>query len=111
MTKGIKSISYLIGNVDRSDTKIKGKGKKGALNLQPTTTIALITCVDESQYKICSGIYGKLLEVNERLINHPTNIKIDGAGYVAVVLPKKDYVDTMKTQLLTQGQYDNALKE
>lgn len=107
--KGIQSINFDIGNCDRSKNKVSGKGKKGAMNLQPTSTLAIITCDDGTQHKIISCITGKLVEVNDRLLTNPKLIGQDGVGYVAVILPKIEKCDQIKTQLLTEEQYNLKL--
>jgi len=105
-TKGISSINYKIGNCDRSTTQVKGKHKKGGLNLQPTTAVALITCKDGSEYKVVSGIYGKLLEVNDRLEGESLHkLNIPGTGYIAIVLCKPENADKVKDSLVPADKY------
>lgn len=104
--KGIKSITYNIGNVDRSQFKVSGKGKKGGMILQPNSKIAVITCHDESEYKISSCIYGNLIETNERIVADPELIQQEGDGFIAIVLPKIEQMAKIKDSLLTQTQYD-----
>lgn len=107
--KNIKEINFDIGNCDRSKNKVSGKGKKGAMNLQPTSTLAIVTCEDGSQHKIISCVTGKLIEVNERLLKNPSLIGEDGVGYVAVILPKIDKCNDIKQQLMTEEQYNLKL--
>lgn len=105
----ITAIDFDIGNCDRSKNKVTGKGKKGGMNLQPTSTLAVVTCADGSQHKISSCITGKLIEVNDRLLKDPSTIGQDGLGYVAVVLPKIDKCDDIKNHLMTEEQYNLKL--
>lgn len=107
--KGIKSINFDIGNCDRSKNQVTGKGKKGAMNLQPLSTLAVVTCHDDSEYKVISCITGKLVEVNARLLTNPELIGEDGVGYIAVVLPKLEKCDDIKNLLMTQDQYNLKL--
>lgn len=106
--KGIESVNFAIGNIDRTQNKVIGKSKKGAMNLQPSSSIAAITCKDGSEYKIISCITGKLLQVNEKLINEPQLLlSVDGGdGFVAICLPKLENCNLIKETLLTQEQYD-----
>lgn len=104
-SKGIASINYNIGNCDRSQNQVKGKHKKGGMNLQPSTTIALINCKDGSEYKVISGITGKLLEVNNRIENELTKLSVDGEGYIAVILCKPENIDKIKSTLTPQDEY------
>lgn len=105
LSKGISSINYDIGSCDRSQNQVKGKRKKGGLNLQPDTALAVIKCKDGSEYKIISGINGRLLEVNDRLEQDLSKLAIEGVGYVAVVLLKPENCEKVKASLLTAEQY------
>lgn len=101
--KGIDSVNYAIG----TQNKVIGKSKKGAMNLQPSSSIAAIKCKDGSEYKIISCITGKLLQINEKLIKQPELLSIDGDGYVAICLPKLENSNIIRDSLLTQQQYDD----
>lgn len=105
VTKGITSINFDIGNCDRSKNQVSGKGKRGAMNLQPLSTLAIVTCADGSEYKVISTITGKLVEVNERLHQNLKLIGVDGDGYIAVVLPKIEKCADIKSQLLSEEEY------
>lgn len=109
--KGIKSITFDIGGFDRSKNKVSGKGKRGAMVLQATTALAIITCVDESTYRIVSCIQGKLIEVNERLKTQLDAIGTDGNGYVAVVLPKLEKTKQQVELLANEEEYQAKLKQ
>lgn len=104
-TKGIKSISYNIGNCDRSQNQVKGKKKKGGMNLQPSTAIAIVTCKDDSEYKVVSCITGKLIEVNDRLEHDLEKLSIEGTGYIAVILCKPENCDKIKSSLVLEKDY------
>lgn len=103
--KGIKSINFNIGNCDRSKNQVSGKSKRGGMNLQPSSTLAIITCNDGSEYKVISTITGKLIEVNENLIKKPELIGVEGTGYIAVVLPKIDKCSDNLANLLSEDQF------
>lgn len=110
LKKGITSINYDIGNMDRSQNQVKGKGKKGGMNLQPNSALAIITCADGSTYKVESCITAKLLEMNERVVQKPELLGTEGEGYIAVVLPKLQQCESIKSKLLTQEQYNEYSK-
>lgn len=110
LRKGIKSVTFNIGNSDRSQNQCIGKGKKGAMNLQPTTTLALITCMDDSEYRVFSCITGKLIEVNLRVVQTPELVAKEGDGYVAICLPKIENCEQIKAGLLSKEQYDDIVK-
>lgn len=104
-SKGVVSIDYNIGSSDRSLNHVTGKRKKGGMNLQPTTALALIKCKDGSEYKVVSCVTGRLIEVNARLENNLENLSIFGAGYVAVILCKPENCDKIKGTLITEANY------
>lgn len=107
--KGIKTINYDIGNCDRSKNHVSGKGKKGGMILQPLSSLAIITCNDGTTYKVLSCITGKLIEINERLLKNPELIGQDGVGYIAVVLPKMEKCNDIKSELMTQDELNLKL--
>lgn len=109
--KGIKSISFDVGNTDRSKNKVSGKGKRGAMNLQTNSCLAIVTCDDDSTYRIGSGVQGKLVEVNERLLQNPKLIGTDGHGYIAVILPKLEKAKDQLAQLATEEEYQAKIQQ
>lgn len=109
--KGIKSITFDVGNFDRSKNKVSGKGKKGAMMLQATSCLAIVTCEDDSTYRISSTTQAKLVEVNERLLTNPKLIGQDGHGYVAVVLPKIEKCKEQLEKLITESEYQAQWKQ
>lgn len=109
--KGIKSITFDVGNFDRSKNKVSGKAKRGAMNLQPQSCLAIVTCQDDTTYRIASVVQGKLVEINERLLTNPELIGINGDGYVAVVLPKLNQCKQQLDPLATEEEYQAKLKE
>lgn len=109
--KGIQSITFNVGNVDRSKNHVKGKNKKGAMNMTATSCVAIVTCNDGSEYKIVSAIQGKLVEVNERLLTSPNDIGKDGIGYVAIILPKIEKFADIVAELLTEEQYQQTITQ
>lgn len=107
-TKEITAIDFNIGNCDRSENKVKGKSKKGAMALQPTSALAMVQCADGAQYKVFSCITGKLVEVNESLVKSKQAKELlhrEGDGFIAIVLPKIDMLETIKASLMTEEQY------
>lgn len=103
--KGIVSIDYNIGNCDRSQSLAKGKHKKGAMNLQSETALAIIKTADGSNYKIYSCIQSKLLEVNERVKEDYKKLEIEGVGYIAIVLLKHENLEKLTSALIDEINY------
>ncbi|KAJ6637515.1 Protein Abitram [Pseudolycoriella hygida] len=103
--KGIQSVDFNIGNIDRRQNHCSGKSKKGAMNLQPSSAVAIVTCTDGTQYKIVACVTGKLIEVNERLMKNPGLLAKEGDGYVAICLPKIENADVIKQSLISEELY------
>jgi hypothetical protein len=104
-TKGIVSVNYKIGNSDRSLNVVKGKHKKGGMNLQPDTALAVVKCQDGSEYKVVSCMMGKLIETNERIEKDVQILSVDGAGYIGVLMCKPENSEKIKNSLTTQKDY------
>ncbi|XP_023163619.1 protein Abitram [Drosophila hydei] len=111
-SEGIASVSYDVGNIDRSQNVVKGKAKKGGMILQADTTLALLTTETGTVYKIPSCIRGKLVEVNNALQTDAKQLQQapEGAGYFAILLPKIENCDDIKANLLSQQQFEEQLK-
>lgn len=103
--KKIVNINYNIGNVNRSQFQVKGKHKKGGMHLHASTTIAIVKCADDSEYKIQSCVNSKLLEVNEKLNDDLKNLEVEGFGYIAVVLIKAENIEKLKETLICKADY------
>lgn len=73
--------------------------------------MALLKCTDSSEYKVLSCLNAKLIEVNERIINHPELLALEGDGYVAIGLPKMENIETIKEKLMTEKQYQELCEE
>lgn len=104
--KGIVNVNFAIGNCDRSLNQVKGKHKKGGMNLQSNTCIAIVTTADGSQYKVFSCVQGKLIEVNERLKENLSKLGEEGSGYIAVVLLKPDNYQKSLQLLVNDATYN-----
>ncbi|XP_016990147.1 protein Abitram [Drosophila rhopaloa] len=112
LCQGISTVNFDIGNVDRSQNVVKGKGKKGGMILQAESTLALLTTDTGETFKVPSCIRGKLVEVNTALVQEPKLLEQlpEGAGFFAILLPKIENCDAIKASLLTQEQYEERLK-
>ncbi|XP_012140636.2 protein Abitram [Megachile rotundata] len=101
------------GKLDRVLNKVSGKSKHGAQPLQTNSNICIITCSNGKTYAIKCCIIGKLVEVNEALLNNPKLLlePPHKGGYLAIVLPNIKLLDKMKGFLLTQEQYDSKMLE
>lgn len=104
---GVKSVNFDIGQWNRSENTVKGKGKKGGMILQPDFTLALITDSNGEVYKVPACIRSKLIEVRTSLQENPGQLakNMEGAGYIAIVLPKIELCEEIKASLLTEIEY------
>lgn len=87
----IRRVNFKVGNkLDRSDNKVVGKGKRGGQYVDENSILCIVELADDSVYKIMAGMKGKLIEVNENLINDPELLvtKTETNGYIAVILQK-----------------------
>ncbi|XP_053570559.1 protein Abitram [Bombina bombina] len=110
--KSIKSISYRISaNCSRLENKVSGKSKRGAQFLTELAPLCRISCSDGEEYTVYSCIRGRLLEVNENILENPELLKEKPSteGYIAVVLPKFQESKTITDGLLSQKEYEEML--
>ncbi|XP_015600639.1 protein Simiate [Cephus cinctus] len=112
--KKIKSISFKVSDkLDRASNKVSGKGKHGAQPLQPSSNICSISCYNGEAYMIKCCITGKLVEVNELLLEHPEALlePPHKGGYLAIALPNLKLLEAMKESWLTQEAYESFILE
>ncbi|RVE66975.1 hypothetical protein OJAV_G00112820 [Oryzias javanicus] len=105
----IKSIDYQISNgCSRLNNKVSGKSKRGGQFLTDFAPLCRITCSDESKYTIYSCIRGRLLEVNENILERPNLLleKPSTEGYVAVILPKFEESKSVTENLLSRKEFE-----
>ncbi|XP_078045184.1 protein Abitram [Augochlora pura] len=112
--KEITNINFKVSQkLDRVMNKVTGKGKHGAQPLQANSNICIISSSSGETYTIKCCIIGKLVEVNEALLDNPKLLlePPHKGGYLAIVLPNINQLDQMKLSLLTQKQYDLKILE
>ncbi|CAL7945278.1 unnamed protein product [Xylocopa violacea] len=112
--KDITKVDFKVSDkLDRILNKVSGKSKHGAQPLQTNSNICIITCSDGKTHTIKCCIIGKLVEVNEALLQNPKLLlePPHKGGYLAIVLPNIKLLDKMKKSLLTQEQYDLKILE
>lgn len=101
-------MDYNVTKQSRLANKVYGKGKKGALWLEPMSPLCDVTCSDGSKYRLYSCVRGHLLEVNENLVVRPELLSSRAAteGYLAIVSPKGRDADAATSMgLLSQEAY------
>ncbi|XP_072431852.1 protein Abitram isoform X2 [Chiloscyllium punctatum] len=110
----IKSISYQISaNCSRLQNKVSGKSKRGGQFLTELAPLCRILCIDGEEYTIYSCIRGRLLEVNENILQEPSLLqkKPSTEGYIAVVLPKFEESKSITQGLINQEQYQDIISK
>lgn len=89
----------------------QGKGKKHTHYVVPTEVLCTVTCDDGSEHVLYSNVAGQLLEQNSQLAVNPLPIA-DAPyqeGYLAVIFPKRENLETCVEHLLTQADYEAAI--
>jgi len=114
--KKIKSIDFQItGKLNRLENKVTGKRKKGGQWLIEESPLCRVICEDGSRYTLYSCIKGKLVEVNEQLLQNPNLLieKPQTNGYIAIIQPKLEQSKTQLTQvpLLEPTEYQETVKQ
>lgn len=112
--KEIKKVDFKVSDkVDRSLNRVSGKGKHGAQPLQANSNICTVSCSDGHTCVIKCCMIGKLVEVNEMLLESPQLLREPPhkGGYLAIVLPNIKLLESLKQSLLTHEQYTKLVEE
>lgn len=110
--KPIDKVTFKVSDkLDRSLNKVSGKGKHGAQPLQVDSNICFVTSSDDKTIPIKCCMHGKLVEINEALLDNPELLRqpLHHGGYIAIVLPNLKFLDKITSSFLTQEQYELAL--
>ncbi|XP_042362981.1 protein Abitram, partial [Plectropomus leopardus] len=112
--RAVKSINYQISNCcSRLNNKVSGKSKRGGQFLTDYAPLCRITCTDETEYTIYSCIRGRLLEVNESILETPSLLleKPSTEGYIAVILPKFEESKSITENLLSREEFESVVSK
>ncbi|XP_034016073.1 protein Abitram isoform X1 [Thalassophryne amazonica] len=110
----VKTINYQISNsCSRLNNKVCGKSKRGGQFLTDFAPLCRITCTDDTEYTIYSCIRGRLLEVNESILETPALLleKPATEGYIAVILPKFEESKSITEKLLSREQFEDVVSK
>uniref|UniRef100_A0A8D8RA57 Protein Simiate n=1 Tax=Cacopsylla melanoneura TaxID=428564 RepID=A0A8D8RA57_9HEMI len=80
----IKVDFQISDKINREDNPMTGKGKRGAQQLCNNSILCHVTCQDGSCIPVHAAVAGKLLEINQSLVQNPAAVK---ETYIAIVLP------------------------
>lgn len=109
----IRRVNFKVGEkLDRSNNKVVGKGKRGGQHVDENSILCFVECDDDSVYNIVAGVKGKLIEVNEHLIDDPQLLltKAETDGYIAVVLQKLG-VESDMSKTVSKEEYDKVVDQ
>lgn len=112
--KTVHSVNFNMGkHMNREESTVKGKRKRGGHWLEPYSPVCCISCTDDSLYTVYSCIRGHLVEINTRLLERPCLIteKPDSDGYIAIIMTKLNESQSEQEKLLTKQQYLLAANE
>lgn len=112
--RAIKSINYKISDgCSRLKNKVSGKSKRGGQFLTDFAPLCRITCTDDTEYTIISCIRGRLLEVNEIILETPSLLleKPSTEGYIAVILPKFEESKSITENLLSREEFEKVVSK
>lgn len=115
--KNRKRVIRIDCNVDEKTDRLKnaasGKSKRGAQKLVPESVLCNLVCDDGVVYPVYSCIRGKLVEINENLIEKPELVveKPISEGFIALLLPILKEYEQLKGDMLTKNEYLEPNKE
>lgn len=111
LIKNNKRIVKIDCSIDEKTDRLKntasGKGKRGAQRLVPESVLCNLVCEDGSVYAVYSCIKGKLVEINENLVDNP-NLLVErpvSEGFIALLLPVLKEYEQMKGGMLSKEEY------
>lgn len=107
--KAIKKLDFHVSeNCNRLKNKVSGKGKKGGQGLDERSILCFIECETGEKYSIRSCVKGKLVGINQKVVENPKLIleKSPGEAHLAIILTKiPDGITDLKERLMTEEAY------
>ena len=107
--KVIKNLNFQVSqNCDRLKNKVTGKGKKGGQGLDEKSILCFLECESGETFTIRSCVKGKLIAINQKVVENPNLIleKSAGEAHLAIILTKiPDGITDLKSRLLTEEDY------
>ena len=102
--KKIKSLNFDVSKrLNRLDNKTKGKGKKGGQGVDERSILCHIECETGETYSVRSCVKGKLIGINQKIVQNPNLIldKTVGEAHLAIILTKiPDGINDLKSRLV-----------
>lgn len=109
---GIRKVNFKVSEkLDRSSNKVVGKGKRGGQHVIESSVLCLIECDDGSVHNIMAGVKGKLVEINDHLVDDPQLLltKAETNGYIAVILQKLG-VESDMSNSISKEEYEKLVE-
>eukprot|EP00941_MAST-03F_sp_MAST-3F-sp1_P003609 g3609.t1 len=89
---------------------ISGKKKRGAVNTTHDLNICTVTCSDGTRWPIKAAVPGRLIEINERLVENVNLLNDRKAarmeGFVCIISPRKEKTMLIQESLLSKVEYE-----
>ncbi|KAK3246653.1 hypothetical protein CYMTET_43819 [Cymbomonas tetramitiformis] len=100
-------VDFNVGRKNRLDTQVSGKKKRNASVLEKDSVLCEVTAPGDKKYAIRCCVRGKLLEVNERLVQEPHLLLQQpwSDGFVAVMMPESRQDKEMQENLISMDAY------
>ena len=113
--KVIKNLNFQVSqNCDRLKNKVSGKGKKGGQGLDEKAILCFIECESGETYTIRSCVKGRLVTINQKIVENPQLIldKSPGEAHLAIILTKiPDGIAELKSRLLSEEEYSSKCND
>ncbi|CAB1320501.1 unnamed protein product, partial [Coregonus sp. 'balchen'] len=109
----IKSINY---QINAGCSRLQNSVWKVEENMEGSSSQSSLLCVEyhvQMEYTIYSCIRGRLLEVNEVVLERPKLLlgKPSTEGYIAVILPKIEESKTVTNGLLSREEHESVVSK
>ena len=113
--KVIKNLNFQVSqNCNRLKNKVSGKGKKGGQGLDEKSILCFIECESGETYTIQSCVKGRLVTINQKVVENPQLIleKSPGQAHLAIILTKiPDGIAELKSRLLSEEEYSSKCND
>lgn len=100
---------HVTENCNRLKNKVSGKGKKGGQGLDERSILCYIECKDGETYSVRSCVKGKLIGINQQVVENPRLIVENpnsGISHLAIILTKiPDGITDLKARLMSEEDY------
>lgn len=100
----IMKINFIVNGKDRANCQVVGKSKKGGFIMNPDTVLCFVETKCGKVYPVKTGINGKILEVNDCILNNPSLVADRANGFICIILTK---LDISLDDFISKEEYEN----